>query len=330
MISISRSKLKNLLFSFKGKKILIIGDLMLDEYIWGKVGRISPEAPVPIVEAISESVHLGGAANVALNISVLGGEPILIGVIGKDRLGESLKAELKRHKINTSGIFTDRERQTTLKTRVIAHHQHVVRIDRESKSDISKKIETRLNDFLKKNIPISDGILIEDYNKGVLTKNIIHETISLSKKHNKLITVDPKFNHFFEFKGVTVFKPNQTEVETALGIRITNEHSLINAGHLLKERLNGSSILITRGEHGMTLFDHTGEVTHVETSAKEVFDVSGAGDTTISVLTLSLSAGASLKEAATIANRAAGVEVSKIGIVPVTPKELWTSFFPIK
>jgi rfaE bifunctional protein kinase chain/domain len=306
----------------KGKKISIIGDLMLDRYIWGKVSRISPEAPVPIVDIESEQVRLGGAANVAQNIKSLGGEPYLFGVTGDDNSGKVLTDMLRDKSFPTDGIITDPSRPTTVKTRVIAHDQHVVRIDREDKKDISADIENRLLDTLKKIIPGVDGIIIEDYNKGVLSRQIIKTVISLGKSNKKIITVDPKFNNFFEYTDVTVMKPNRNEIEEVLGIRLKSRDEINAAGLTLMRKLNADNVLLTLGEQGMSLFESGGDISHIPTKALSVADVSGAGDTVIATLSMVLAAGASIKEAVTIANFAGGIVCGYIGIVPINPQEL--------
>lgn len=318
----SPSRLKRIFSKFKGQKVVVLGDLMLDEYIWGRVKRISPEAPVPVVEVTNESTRLGGAANVALNLLTMGARPSLVGVVGKDRMGQRLLAEAKRHGLATSGILADPERHTTAKTRVIAHHQHVVRIDKETRQDLGERTTHKLVGALEDALEGASALLIEDYNKGVLTPRVINLGIGLARAAGCLITVDPKFDNFFSYKGVTLFKPNQQETEQALGIRITNDQTLLAAGRTLQDRFPESAILITRGEHGLSLFEGQ-EVIHIPTVAREVYDVSGAGDTTISALTLSLVSGATLVESAHIANQAAGIEVGKIGIAPVSRQELW-------
>jgi rfaE bifunctional protein kinase chain/domain len=321
-LNLSQTRLKRIFSRFKGQKVVVLGDLMLDEYIWGRVKRISPEAPVPVVEVQTESTRLGGAANVALNLLAMGADPLLVGVVGRDRAGQRLAALAKRHGLATTGILADPERHTTVKTRVIAHHQHVVRIDKETRHGLHDRIARQLIKTLEKALEGASALVFEDYNKGVLTPQVINLGIGLARAGGCLITVDPKFDNFFSYKGATVFKPNQQETEQALGIRIMNDKSLLAAGRTLLERFPGSAILITRGEHGLALFEGE-DVTHIPTVAQEVFDVSGAGDATIAALTLCLAAGATLKESARIANQAAGIEVGKIGIAPVSRQELW-------
>ncbi|MER3523223.1 MAG: D-glycero-beta-D-manno-heptose-7-phosphate kinase, partial [Ignavibacteria bacterium] len=220
MVTFTESRLQQLLETFKNKKIAVVGDLMVDRYYWGTVGRISPEAPVPVVEVVEEQVRLGGAANVANNIQMLGGEPMLVGLIGNDHPGQVFIEILKERNLPSKGIVTDASRPTTIKTRVIAHAQHVVRIDNESKADCPEHIRHMIIDAVKYNIHELDAIIIEDYNKGVVTKDVIHELIAVARKYSKIVTVDPKFNNFLEYKHVTVFKPNRREVEEAIGGRL--------------------------------------------------------------------------------------------------------------
>jgi len=322
VVSFTESALQELLQSFKGKKIAVVGDLMVDRYYWGTVGRISPEAPVPVVEVVEEQVRLGGAANVANNIQTLGGDPMLVGLIGNDHPGQVFIDILKQRNLSAKGIVTDASRPTTIKTRVIAHAQHVVRIDYESKAECPVHIRHLIVDAVKYNIHELDAIIIEDYNKGVVTKEVIHELIAVARKYNKVITVDPKLNNFLEYKKVTVFKPNRREVEEAIGGRLKTQADVERAGKHLLEALEADNVLLTRGEEGMTLFESSGSITNVATQTTNVQDVSGAGDTVISTLTMALASGANVREAAILANCAAGVVVAAVGIVPIQPKEL--------
>lgn len=298
---------------------------MLDVYIWGKVGRISPEAPVPIVEVEEESYRFGGAANVGMNIKSLGGIPILIGVIGYDREGTVIDALMEENDLEKDGIFYDEERPTTVKTRIIAHSQHVVRIDKEDKRDISSEMENKILQFLQQRKNEIDGIILEDYNKGVLTKSLIRNVIEFANENKILITVDPKFENFFEYRDVTVFKPNRKETEDALGIKLNSEENVIEAGKQLKEKLNPEYLLLTRGEKGMTLFSKNGDIHTIPTRARKVADVSGAGDTVIATITMALAAGAQIEEAATIANLAAGLVCEEVGVVPVNRELLYST-----
>jgi rfaE bifunctional protein kinase chain/domain len=209
LVTFTRSRLQTLVGNLSGKRVAVVGDLMLDRYYWGSVVRISPEAPVPVVEVESESTRLGGAANVANNIASLGGTPIMIGVVGDDEAGKSLRLIAAENKFPGEGLLVDSLRPTTVKTRVIAEHQHVVRVDREAKDEISEETQGKILDVLRRNIKSLDAIIIEDYNKGVIVKSLIHEIVDFAKRNSLIITVDPKFNNFFEYKRVTVFKPNR-------------------------------------------------------------------------------------------------------------------------
>lgn len=322
MVVFSENRIDDLLTSFKGKKIAVVGDLMVDRYYWGRVSRISPEAPVPVVEVESESVRLGGAANVANNIETLGGEPVLVGLIGNDHPGQLFLDILKERNLQSRGIVIDATRPTTIKTRVIAHDQHVVRIDNESKAECSDTIRHRIIDAVQNGIQELDGIILEDYNKGVITKGVIHELMAVARKYDKVVTVDPKFDNFFEYKHATVFKPNRREVEEVMGGRLRTLADVEKAGKELRELLSAENVLLTRGEEGMSLFESDGSVSHVPTMAESVQDVSGAGDTVISTLTMALASGASIKEATTMANCAGGIVVGSVGIVPIIPREL--------
>ncbi len=322
MVEFSTKRLKSIFEGFRGKRVAVVGDLMLDRYYWGSVMRISPEAPVPVVEVESESTRLGGAANVANNIASLGGTPLMIGVIGKDSGGVLLRRTVEEADFPTNGLVVDSSRPTTIKTRVIAHHQHVVRIDQEVKDDISSAAQEELLDVLRREIDSLDAIILEDYNKGVIVRDLIHAIVDLARTKEKTITVDPKFNNFFEYRDVTVFKPNRKETEEALGSRLGDMKSIEQAGKDLLQRLNAGNVLLTLGERGMSLFEHSGTVTHVPTQAKKVADVSGAGDTVISTLTMALVGGASIKEASTLANYAGGVVCGEVGIVPIEREAL--------
>jgi rfaE bifunctional protein kinase chain/domain len=323
LVSITKTRLQTLYDKFAGKRIAVIGDLMLDRYFWGTVTRISPEAPVPVVEVDSESTRLGGAANVANNVAALGGIPLMMGVVGDDAAGQALKGIIEELHFPTTGIVIDESRPTTVKTRVIAHNQHVVRIDHEEKSDIDSETQQKLRKALEREIDNIDGIILEDYNKGVLAKSLIVGVIDMARKKRKIVAVDPKFNNFFEYKGVTIFKPNRKETEEALGARLHSDESIEKAGRELLKRLQAENILMTLGERGMTLFEQSGAVSNIPTAARKVADVSGAGDTVVSTLTMALAAGASIRESATLANVAGGIVCGEVGIVPIDKKALF-------
>ncbi len=323
LIRFTEQRLTDIFRSMKGKRIAVIGDLMLDRYIWGSVSRISPEAPVPVVDMDTEQIRLGGAANVAMNIKSLGGEPLLCGVIGNDNSGRQLCEIMQDNGFSLDGIVTDLSRPTTVKTRVIAHSQHVVRIDRETKADISASIVGKLADAFQANLGSIDGVILEDYNKGVIVGDLITRLVPAARASGKLVTVDPKFNNFFAYQNVTLFKPNRKEAEEALGTRLRSRSDITDAGKTLLQRLSADNVLLTLGEEGITLFSKDGTVLQLPTKARKVADVSGAGDTVISTLTIAMTAGASIEEAAVLSNFAGGIVCGYVGIVPVTVDELF-------
>ncbi len=316
-------KIKSILGGFSQKRIMIIGDLILDEFIWGKVSRISPEAPVPVVWAEKESFMPGGAANVANNARSLGAEVSIVGVVGDDERAAILKGELEHKGIETDGVISDKSRPTILKTRVIAHKQQVVRIDKENIDPIGEKTIKKLICFVEENMKRTDAVIIEDYGKGLISPEILKPIMKCAKKYKKIIAVDPKEEHFSYYKNATVLTPNQFEAAKAVGFNIKDKASLKHAGEKLLEKLNCSLALITLGEQGMAVFQKNKPCKVIPTLAQEVYDVSGAGDTVISSFALSLISGADPILAAHIANCAAGIVVGKVGISVVTPEELF-------
>ena len=315
----SKDSLKKLIKKFKNKKVLVVGDLMIDEYIWGKVSRISPEAPIPVVEVQKEDSKPGGAANVILNLVSLGAKVFAAGVTGRDDNAKRLKSYLKKVKVNTAAVVSDKSRPTTVKTRVIAHHQQVVRIDKEVKSDISaitaKAIIRKVSKLIKK----MDAVIFSDYDKGLLTRGLVDGIMNMAK--GRIVTVDPKPGNVDIFRNVTLISPNKKEASEAAGINISNEEDVLNVSKILKDITNSQAILITRGEEGMSLYED-GNLRSVPTVAREVFDVTGAGDTVISVVTLALACGSTFDEAAVLSNIAAGEVVAEVGVVTLSPKEL--------
>lgn len=310
--------------SFKGKKILIVGDIILDRFIYGKVSRISPEAPVPVVEVTGENFLLGGAANVANNILSLGGIPSLAGIIGKDTAGSVLMELLRSKNINTEGIVIDR-RHTTVKTRIIAHNQQVVRFDKEERKRIEGKSLTSFKNYIVNAIRNHDAVIISDYKKGVITASLVDAIVKNAKRDDTFVAVDPKVGHFHLYKNVSLITPNIVEASSGSGIEIKDEKSLLKAGKILMKKLSCKSVLITRSEEGMSLFERDKarySITHIPTVAKKVYDVTGAGDTVIAVMALAYAAGASLKDAAIIANHAAGIVVAEVGTAVVSPDRL--------
>ncbi|MBL7157122.1 MAG: D-glycero-beta-D-manno-heptose-7-phosphate kinase [Candidatus Omnitrophica bacterium] len=322
MKSQSFAKLKTIISNFKDKKILVIGDLILDEFIWGKVSRISPEAPVPVVWVKDESFMPGGASNVANNINSLGGKAYLVGVVGNDERAGILKGELEHRGVNIDGIFADSQRPTILKTRVIAHQQQVVRIDKEKVDPLKDSTIRKISNFVEDVINEIDGLIVEDYGKGLITPKLLDRIVPLARRKKKIIAVDPKEEHFAYYKGVTLLTPNNAEASRAVGFEIKDKGSLKKAGLELLKRLKLRVLLITLGEDGMMVFEEGKPPRKIETLAQEVFDVSGAGDTVVSTYMLSLLSGANPIQAAHIANCAAGVVVGKIGIAVITEDEI--------
>lgn len=312
----------DLLKKFRKARVLVVGDLILDRYIWGKVSRISPEAPVPVVEVGEDSFKLGGAANVAHNIVALGGKATLAGVIGKDRAGEAFR-ELIEEKGIESALFAD-SRHTTMKTRVIAHNQQIVRFDKEDTSRIGGTVLSDVTRFLRRAVHEHDAVIVSDYQKGFVSSGLIKEMVGATKGEKKLIAVDPKVGHFHFYRGVSLITPNLSEASRGSGIEIRDEGSLIRAGKTLMKKLSCGAVLITRGEEGMTLFERD-RLTHIPTVARHVFDVTGAGDTVIATFTLAHAAGASMPEAASVANHAAGIVVGEVGTAVVSPEKLMES-----
>jgi len=313
----TQNRLDALFAAFSDKTVMVIGDLMLVRYLWGKVSRISPEAPVPVVDIESESSRLGGAANVSYNVLSLGVRVVPLGIVGNDAEGELIKRMFQEKGFPTEGILTDANRFTTVKTRVIAHHQHVVRTDREIREGISKAVQDKLMDHFERRLDGLDGIILEDYNKGLLVPEFIGRVIARAREKGKMVFVDPKYDHFFEYRGVTLFKPNRKEAFDRLGIKLDSEDAFRSALKRLMDELDCRVVLITLGEEGMILQERGREIMRVPTRAVKVHDVSGAGDTVIAAMAVVMSAGGSAEEAATIANQAAGIVCGEVGIVPV-------------
>ena len=313
---------REILANFRHRTILVLGDLMVDEYIWGRVSRISPEAPVPVVEVTRESLRVGGAANVAANLRSLGAQVHVVGVVGSDAPGERLVHELERLGIKSDGVVVDRDRPTTVKTRVVAGSQQVVRFDREDPGDLHPATTRRLIEGVRERLPRAHALLISDYAKGVVGRALVRQALPLARRLGKIVTVDPKIRHFTLFRRATAVAPNHHEASAAAGAVIRNQEDLLRVGARLLKRLQAEALLVTRGDQGMSLFERGGAVHHIPAVAKEVYDVTGAGDTVMSALTLALAAGATMREAATIANHAAGVVVGKAGTAVVTRAEL--------
>ncbi len=320
----NKQQLQKIVQQFSDQPVLVVGDLMLDRFVWGRVERISPEAPVPVVEVVKETVHLGGAANVAYNLAVLKARPLLVGVVGIDEAGDRLVEELHRQEISSDGIVRDKGRSTTIKTRIIAHNQQVCRTDREDKTPLSQGTVDQIRSACQTLLEQAKGMIISDYAKGALSAALVVDLIQEARQAKKFLAVDPKSGDFSVYRGASIVTPNKKEAVRASGVEIVDEASFIRAGEKLLEVIASDYLLITRGEEGMTLFEGK-EHSHIPTVAREVFDVSGAGDTVIASLTLAVAAGASIRDAAILANHAAGVAVGKLGTAAATGEEILSS-----
>ena len=308
---------------FEKCNLLVVGDLMVDEYLWGDVDRISPEAPVQVVSVKEENYTLGGSGNVANNLIALGAKVSMAGVIGSDRYGHLLLTKLNELGVNTEGVVMEPERPTTRKTRIISGNQQVLRIDRETKKDISQQTLDVILNYIERVMPDVDLVLISDYSKGLITAALLSSLISIIKKYNppRRIIVDPKGRDFSKYSGVSLLTPNKKEVALASGIEIVDESTLIKAGKRIFENVKIEKLLITCGKDGMVLFEDE-KPYYITAQSKQVFDVSGAGDTVIAVLGLAIASGASFVKAASIANTAAGIVVGKVGTSTVSKNEL--------
>ena len=315
-------QLKNLFSPDRKIKILVVGDLMLDEYIWGSVDRISPEAPVQVVEVKSENFILGGAANVANNLVALGCDAYLVGAIGKDQKGEKLIQLLHEENINCEGVKRFDNRPTINKIRVIAHSQQIIRIDREDKSHITKKTEKEIINHLLSKIPEVDGVLCSDYLKGLLTNNVLNAIMKSARQNKKMVFVDPKGKDYSKYNGASILTPNEHEVEVASVGFNGVDHDLTKAAKKIMDTVQLDSLLVTRGKDGMCLFEREKEPVNIATEAKEVYDVTGAGDTVIAAFVMAVLSGLSFVDAAKVANAAAGVVVGKVGTAVIHKGDL--------
>lgn len=317
-------RLKQILNQFKGKEIIVVGDIMLDHFIKGNVSRISPEAPVPVVDVKKEFFVAGGAGNVAVNLAALGAKPVMISVVGTDLGGEMLKDFLREKRVNIHGICEDEDRPTTQKIRVMADQQQIVRFDRESKKVISPAIAGACMKSFQAAVKTAKGVILSDYGKGMLSDQNIQSIINTCRKHHIPVCVDPKIDNFKKYKRITCMTPNTKEAwEGAGDSPKPGEEAIEKLGQKILKMLQADSILITRSADGMSLFEKGVKKPYtVRATAREVYDVTGAGDTVISVLTLALAAGATLKEAAVISNYAAGIVVEKSGTATTTCQEI--------
>jgi D-glycero-beta-D-manno-heptose-7-phosphate kinase len=316
-----KDRLLKILNGFKGKKILVIGDIMLDKYIWGDVSRISPEAPVQVVNVMKETYEAGGAANVASNVAALGGYAYMTGISGNDDAKNILMGEMKKKCINTEGIVQDNDKPTTQKIRIIGKSQQLLRVDYENKEHVHKDIENSIIKFVEKNINEVDAVVISDYAKGVITFDTGAKAIELANKFNKPIIVDPKPKHMDFYSDVKLITPNSHEASEMAGIEDGNDKASVEIGNKLIKRLN-ANVLLTRGEKGMSLFELDGSHTNIPTNAREVYSLIGAGDTVVATAALAIASGANLKDAASLANIAAGIKVGKIGTATVSVEEI--------
>jgi D-beta-D-heptose 7-phosphate kinase/D-beta-D-heptose 1-phosphate adenosyltransferase len=303
-------------------RILVVGDVIVDEFVWGRVERISPEAPVPVVEVDRESLMLGGAGNVINNIVSLGGQTTLCGVIGDDAMGRELVRMLQEIGTPTHGLVVEEHRPTTIKTRVVAHSQQVVRVDREERSPVGGSSIDKILRTIGEELDSIQAILIADYGKGVVSKELMDGIRSLAAESQVMVGVDPNVRNLELYRDVTVVTPNNAEAQVMSGVAIDDVESLERAGNQLLKKIGCQMVLITRGEEGMTLFETSGRMTQIPTVARKVFDVSGAGDTVISTLTLALTAGLHPGEAAALANIAAGIVVAEVGTATVSASRL--------
>lgn len=324
---------RQLIVGFAGKRMLAIGDLMLDEFIWGRVSRISPEAPVPVVNVTRESYYPGGAANVARNLREFTSETAVMGSAGADTHGRCLLDLLQTAGIHTEGVQQDPAAATTVKTRVIARNQQVVRVDRERKHALTAEQLSCASRYLETTVPMIDAIVVADYGKGFLTQPLADEICRLAQKHGKILTVDPHPHTSLVWRSATAIKPNRIEAFNAAGLPpadpvepVAHDVALLEAARRLRLKWQAENLLVTLGEQGMLLFAGESEPVHLPARAQEIFDVSGAGDTAIAVFTLGLAAGASAAQAAELANRASGIAVGKVGTATVSPAELMAVF----
>ncbi|MCO5142692.1 MAG: D-glycero-beta-D-manno-heptose-7-phosphate kinase [Oligoflexia bacterium] len=321
---ISKSRFHEIKKQISQKSILVVGDIGLDRYTMGKATRLSPEAPVPILMVEKQTDKLGMAANVAHNVKEFGARPILASVVGEDRVYEELHSLLVKEKISDQLLVRHKSRRTSLKERVVALPQHIVRIDHEITSPLSSDAEDQFLKLILPKIKEFDAIIVEDYAKGILTDKVARSIIETANQEKVFVSVDPTtvVRSLDIYKNVSLFKPNQVEAEKLTGIEIQDENSLARAGALLLERLDAPVVIITQGKEGMTIFEKKQKAIKIPTFARSVYDVSGAGDTVVSMLTLALVCGATLTEAALLANYSAGIEVGKQGTATVSMDEL--------
>jgi D-glycero-beta-D-manno-heptose-7-phosphate kinase len=317
-----KNRLLQAILGFPACRVLVVGDVMLDTFIWGDVTRISPEAPVPVVEVREESQLLGGSANVAHNVASLGGQAAIVGVIGNDQAGQELLRLFENISVPTTGLIFENDRPTTVKTRIVARHQQVVRFDRERRASLAEDTVKRMLSFIGTNLPGLNGIIVSDYAKGVVNRLFLDGLRLLVSPASVPVAVDPKVQHADLYRSFTMVTPNHHEAAQMSGIEIRDEETLMTAGKLLLQKLACQTVLITRGKHGMSLFQQNGRMVHIPTVAQRVFDVTGAGDTVIAAVTLGIASGLSPEDAAIMANLAAGIVVGEVGTAAVSAEQL--------
>ncbi len=327
MSNITRQRAAEILEAASQRKVVILGDVMLDEFVWGDVTRISPEAPVPVVDIRRESVHLGGAANVLANVIALGARACVVGVIGDDSAGDRLRASLKQaspHQTDDYLVVAE-GRPSTTKTRIIAHNQLVVRADREQRSPVNGQVEQRILVSLNQALADADAFVVSDYDKGVVTPRILEQILNVAYQRVPVL-IDPKIRNFPHYRPATLITPNHHEALRMTNMDEDSDDGLHKSAQAIREKLGCDAVLITRGDQGIMLLQGDSEPVFVGTAAREVFDVTGAGDTVIATLAMSLAAGATMLEAATLANHAAGVVVGKVGTATASASELLNTF----
>lgn len=322
----TRQQMDQLFSAIAATKVLVVGDLILDKYLWGKASRISPEAPVQVVEVDHDELRLGGAGNVVNNLLALGCHVYLASVVGADGDGKNLLQLLTRQGVNIEGVVSSPHRTTSRKSRVLASHQQIVRIDRECTHPINTDEQAALFNYCRQQLPQLGAVILSDYLKGVLAPELLQKIMALCHSRHVPVIVDPKGADFRRYTGATILTPNRRETEAATGVAIENESSLIKAGSILLNAQKLDALVLTRSEEGMSLFFADGRITHLPTEAREVFDVSGAGDTVVAVIGAAMAAGAGLDEAAGLANLAAGIVVGKLGTSTVTTQEILNDF----
>jgi len=334
MKSLSSGRVKQLIEAANRARVLVVGDVMLDQFIWGRVSRISPEAPVPVVDFDRESFMPGGAANVARNLTALKASADLLGVIGRDEAGKKLTGLLEEQRVCCDGLLQHFDRSTSIKTRIIAHQQQVVRMDRETRSDLDEQAAGRLIEIVSNKLPSADAVIVGDYGKGVVTQPLLDEVKRLCRARGVWLSLDPKPVHHLNLSNLSLITPNRKEAFELAGVidvsartaNPLNDAGLMRAVEILLNELKPALLLVTLGDQGMLLCQRGHVPFHIRTAAREVFDVSGAGDTVIASFTLAIAAGASPMEAAIFSNHAAGTVVGKVGTATVTPEELLASF----